>query len=336
MRNEGCWIFISHSSKDIEKIRMIRNEFEKYGQNPLAFHLKCLKTDTEENKNELLDLIKREIESREWFVFCESDSSLNSEYVKLEREYVISCQKKMIWHINLNSSDESILRQVREICEDLQIYISYSSNDSPFVSMLTKELEEKDYFVTTNRDISSYELPWAESVKNKITNVSKKGLFLFVLTENSIKSPFVQKEIIMAQKNEARIITLLIGDETQSSETFRKLYGLIDVYKIPHFPKEEHVKYIVELIDQSLQNKLNNSLRMVSDVIEIENKIQEIMNYHECYHTEEAIHIGHTGPDCDYCEIYKFPCCGKYVLRKDELQPSRYRADGCKKKKDDN
>ena len=78
MRNEGCWIFISHSSKDIEKIRMIRNEFEKYGQNPLAFHLKCLKTDTNENKNELLDLIKREIESREWFVFCESESSLNS------------------------------------------------------------------------------------------------------------------------------------------------------------------------------------------------------------------------------------------------------------------
>ena len=279
MRNEGCWIFISHSSKDIEKIRMIRNEFEKYGQNPLAFHLKCLKTDTNENKNELLDLIKREIESREWFVFCESESSLNSEYVKLEREYVVSCEKKMIWRINLNASDEEILKQVREICEDLQVYISYSNKDYYFVSMLSKELEEKDYYVTTNRDISNNNLSWAESVSNKIINVSKKGLFLFILTESSIKSAFVETEINLAKANGARVITLLVGDIEEASEFYRSYYDLTEVYKIPHFPKEEHVKYIVELIDKSLQSKLNKSPRLVSEVIEAENKLQEILNY---------------------------------------------------------
>lgn len=279
MRNEGCWIFISHSSKDIEKIRMIRNEFEKYGQNPLAFHLKCLKTDTNENKNELLDLIKREIESREWFVFCESESSLNSEYVKLEREYVVSCEKKMIWRINLNASDEEILKQVREICEDLQVYISYSNKDYYFVSMLSKELEEKDYYVTTNRDISNHNLSWAESVSNKIINVSKKGLFLFILTESSIKSAFVETEINLAKANGARVITLLVGDIEEASEFYRSYYDLTEVYKIPHFPKEEHVKYIVELIDKSLQSKLNKSPRLVSEVIEAENKLQEILNY---------------------------------------------------------
>lgn len=281
VRNEGCWIFISHSSKDIEKIRMIRNEFEKYGQNPLAFHLKCLKTDTNENKNELLDLIKREIESREWFVFCESESSLNSEYVKLEREYVVSCEKKMIWRINLNASDEEILKQVREICEDLQVYISYSNKDYYFVSMLSKELEEKDYYVTTNRDISNNNLSWAESVSNKIINVSKKGLFLFILTESSIKSAFVETEINLAKANGARVITLLVGDIEEASEFYRSYYDLTEVYKIPHFPKEEHVKYIVELIDKSLQSKLNKSPRLVSEVIEAENKLQEILNYNE-------------------------------------------------------
>ena len=279
MRNEGCWIFISHSSKDIEKIRMIRNEFEKYGQNPLAFHLKCLKTDTNENKNELLDLIKREIESREWFVFCESEFSLNSEYVKLEREYVVSCEKKMIWRINLNASDEKILKQLREICQDLQVYISYSNKDYYFVSMLSKELEEKDYYVTTNRDISNHNLSWAESVSNKIINVSKKGLFLFILTESSIKSAFVETEINLAKANGARVITLLVGDIEEASEFYRSYYDLTEVYKIPHFPKEEHVKYIVELIDKSLQSKLNKSPRLVSEVIEAENKLQEILNY---------------------------------------------------------
>lgn len=42
MLHGGCWIFLSHASKDIDLVRRVRNEFEKYGQNPLAFHLRCL------------------------------------------------------------------------------------------------------------------------------------------------------------------------------------------------------------------------------------------------------------------------------------------------------
>ena len=53
-KERGCWIFLSHSSRDIEKVRFIRNEFEKYGHNPLAFHLLCLTTDTEEGRRECL------------------------------------------------------------------------------------------------------------------------------------------------------------------------------------------------------------------------------------------------------------------------------------------
>ena len=49
MRTDGCWIFISHSSKDIEKIRMIRNEFEKYGQNREEY-----KTITKNDCNEFV------------------------------------------------------------------------------------------------------------------------------------------------------------------------------------------------------------------------------------------------------------------------------------------
>lgn len=72
MLRGGCWIFLSHSSYDIEKVRIVRNEFERLGHNPLAFQLKCLSTDTEEGRYELDSLIKREIDARGWFVFCES------------------------------------------------------------------------------------------------------------------------------------------------------------------------------------------------------------------------------------------------------------------------
>lgn len=50
MLNGERWIFLTHHSQDIKKARLIRNEFERLGHNPLAFHLKCLNSDTEEGK----------------------------------------------------------------------------------------------------------------------------------------------------------------------------------------------------------------------------------------------------------------------------------------------
>lgn len=37
MLHSGCWISLSHASKDIKLVRRVRNEFEKYGQNHLHF-----------------------------------------------------------------------------------------------------------------------------------------------------------------------------------------------------------------------------------------------------------------------------------------------------------
>jgi hypothetical protein len=38
----GAWIFLSHSNKDFEKVREIRNDLEQLGHRPLMFFLKCL------------------------------------------------------------------------------------------------------------------------------------------------------------------------------------------------------------------------------------------------------------------------------------------------------
>lgn len=57
MLHGGCWIFLSHASKDIDSVRRVRNEFEKYGQNPLAFHLRCLDEEyPQKRSNGLLTL----------------------------------------------------------------------------------------------------------------------------------------------------------------------------------------------------------------------------------------------------------------------------------------
>lgn len=80
---EEDYFFISHSNKDIKKVRIIRNTIEKQGKNPILFYLRCIK-----NKDELDTLLKREIEARRWFIYCESKNAEASEWVKKERAYI--------------------------------------------------------------------------------------------------------------------------------------------------------------------------------------------------------------------------------------------------------
>ena len=49
-------IFLSHSHKDIEKVRKLREIFESLDFEPLIFYLQCL----DDNNEELEDFIKRD------------------------------------------------------------------------------------------------------------------------------------------------------------------------------------------------------------------------------------------------------------------------------------
>ena len=57
MEHGGCYIFLSHASANIN----IRNEFESLGQNPIAFHLRCLDENYKGRDEELCNLIYRVI-----------------------------------------------------------------------------------------------------------------------------------------------------------------------------------------------------------------------------------------------------------------------------------
>jgi hypothetical protein len=39
---EGAWVFVSHSTKDFERVRLVRNALEDSGFRPILFYLKCL------------------------------------------------------------------------------------------------------------------------------------------------------------------------------------------------------------------------------------------------------------------------------------------------------
>ena len=100
-KTKGGYVFLSHSHADIDKVRKIRNALENEGFEPLCFYLKCLSED-----NEIEELIKREIDAREWFVFVNSENSRNSKWVTLEREYINKTNAKKILTVDIDDEED--------------------------------------------------------------------------------------------------------------------------------------------------------------------------------------------------------------------------------------
>ncbi len=322
--SEGSWIFLSHSSADIEKVRAIRNEFEKMRQNPLAFHLKCLKTDTVEEREELESLIKREIDSRDWFVFCESDAARKSPYVNMEKEYIIKSGKKKIWSIDMSLPIEEILLKVREICTQLKIYISYRKKNRSLIKLLCDELLTYDFDVFYDEFLIPGE-HFDERIAKEIDEASLYGFFVAIISEGDEMSYMVRHELPFAIEKGARIIVISIGDVNVIETYFDA--SKVKHYNLPNMPTVEDIGLIAKLIEAETRRQIKGPICQ-ADAYNVIAKIEEQLNYKHKYHSQDAILDHVTGSSDDYLEIYKFPCCGKTVVVGDG-PVSRFRADGC-------
>ncbi len=199
------YIFISHSHKDIEKVRQIRNDMEDAGFDPLCFYLKCL-TD----KDEIEGLIKREIDSRELFVYIDSPNSRASDWVKKERDYIDSIGNKKTLTINLELYDS--MQDISKILiKGLRVYISYSHSDAYIAFGIANKLKEREFQVLTDYDLMPGE-NWVDSLTGMIKDASKAGAFIVLLTENSIQSKNVKNEIKYAKSLNSLIIPIVVGD----------------------------------------------------------------------------------------------------------------------------
>lgn len=198
-------IFISHSHKDIEKVRQIRNDMEDAGFDPLCFYLKCL-TD----EDELEGLIKREIDARELFVYIDSHNSRESDWVKKERDYIDLIGNKKTVTIKLDSYD-SMQDISRILIKGLRVYISYSHMDSYIAFGMANKLREMEFQVLMDYGIMPGE-SWLDAIKGMIEDAREAGAVIVLLTEKSTHSKFVMKEINYAKSLNSLIIPIVVGD----------------------------------------------------------------------------------------------------------------------------
>ena len=255
MLHGGCWIFLSHASKDIELVRRVRNEFEKYGQNPLAFHLRCLDEEYPRKEEELWDLIYREIDAREWFVYCKSPEAENSDNVLRERQYIERSGKNKIWMLDMTEEWDAIATKIHKICADQEVFISYAHQDHQVAAVLQRVLIDKDYSVWTPDDNMNIGDDCGVQIGNAISRCAEQGFYVLLISENSLKSQFVEKELEYATSQGAWIIPIVIGDIVLPQWLER---WLGQYFRISEQTIRTDFEKVVAMIDSVMMKKIRN------------------------------------------------------------------------------
>lgn len=208
--SRSAWIFVSHSLKDWDRVRIVRNLLEDRGHKPLLFFLRCLN-----DSSEIDDLIRREIEARKWFVRCDSESARDSRWVQQEVEIIKSLPGKIYETLDLQTDLEEQIRRIDALSRRITVYLSYSHRDGrSFAKKLKKVLGEHEYTVF---DLESV-LPgsdWIKELEKSISEATRRGFFLILLSPDTVNSVAVRNEVVYAMQNYGskgcNVIPILIG-----------------------------------------------------------------------------------------------------------------------------
>jgi len=191
MDNEnGAWIFVSHSLKDWNKVREIRNQLELKGHKPLLFFLKCLNDNSEVD-----DLIKREIAARNWFILCDSVNAKESKWVQTEIDFIRSLPDKVYQVIDLDDDLDSQIEGIKTLSKRITIFLSYAHKDFKQAQAISVQLEQNDYTVFLDYQSLDTSIPWAEQLRAAINETIEEGFFLMLISDHTINSQFSLNEI---------------------------------------------------------------------------------------------------------------------------------------------
>lgn len=229
---EGFWVFVSHSTKDFERVRLVRNALEDSGFRPILFYLKCL-----ENENEVNDLLKREIDARKRFILCDSPNAQASKFVQSEVDYIRS-KNRMYEVVDLSQIDmdgqdaeKEVLELIKPFRRRTKVFLSFSNDDRVLAYNVKSELT-KEGFTVVDSDSVYYE---AEDgmygaagsayyyqdldrlvkifVDAYIENTLKEGYVVSLLGMTSYKSNYQFHEIEQALSiNPSRIMPIIVDE----------------------------------------------------------------------------------------------------------------------------
>ena len=247
---EGGYIFISHAHKDIIEIRKIRNILEDNGLEPICFYLRCLS-----DRDEIIDLIKREIDAREWFLLVDSENARKSNWVKTEVEYIKSKNKEKIISLTLEDKD-SILPILDRLSNSMRVFISYAHKDYNIAKLIADACRKKDLKVFFDLDSIRPGQPFVDQIIAGIEDAAEKGCVVIIVSSASVESHYVKKEVEYALRNRAFILPVIV-DDVELPEAF--CFSDIQCYKLTTPVTDIQIEKLADNIEDMLSKRLHGN-----------------------------------------------------------------------------
>ena len=182
-RATGAWIFVSHSHRDLEKVRQIRNELERRGHNPLLFFLKCMDDDDAR----LPELIRDEIKAREWFILCDSPHAKDSGWVQQEVELIKAMEGKVFETVDLSKDLQTELHKLVRLSKRASVFLAYAQQDEETAERVRRALLRHDYRVWSDELVAPGDA-WHPAINSAIDDAVSAGFVLVLLSPAAFES----------------------------------------------------------------------------------------------------------------------------------------------------
>jgi hypothetical protein len=181
---EGAWIFVSHSHRDLVSVRRVRGALEAKGHQPLLFFLKCLGDDAE-----IDGLIRREIEARQFFLLCDSTNARESRWVRQEVALIKQLPRKVSLTVELEGDWETQLATIDELSRRATVFVSYHTVDEQIAKLIVKELRGRDFrvFFDIEEGLDS-KADWQETIIRALIDAADYGYVLILLSPDALRS----------------------------------------------------------------------------------------------------------------------------------------------------
>ena len=246
--NSNGYFLLSHSSKDIEKVRKIRNLIEQENGNPILFYLKCLDGDNPsgEDKEQLKGLISREILARKKFILCKSkytETPLSSEWIEWEKAEVKKLQQNdndiQMHEVDIEDND-NFLQDVKDIVRKQRKILLVAPYElrrecwkiEQFLTQYELEvesiIESGDIHTDLQFNMGQYT---KEIVKGQIHNLAKKsGIIVLLTSEDLAPSTILQMAYTFGKHHNCSVKSFAISnlDENLLKQIHASLIELIN------------------------------------------------------------------------------------------------------------
>lgn len=250
------YLFISHSHADIKEVRVIRNELEECGYEPICFYLASLEDD-----NEILDLIKREIDARRFFIYVDSPNARNSLWVRSELEYLAGTKRRIdrtiLIDVDMDAEDKVayLQEEARKLMQSLRVFVSYSMRDRRVVRPVVEALEQAGYSTFHDRFLdANTAAKYQDELDEMIVDVAETGCFVAFINESYLGSRYLQGELKRALDLNASVVCV-VTDGLQLPVGLRQVLGLpsVSTVLIKEPSNQDDIDAVVKAVEQELK-----------------------------------------------------------------------------------